>query len=148
MLERRRIIILLAVLVLTCLSSVNVGSQACGFSFNTFFILNDKGEPLKDVRIESAKSEAMSTEHFQLITKVRWDEKLSGYVVSHGLCGSHADVPLKFAADGYEVAVETIDMTFGKRGYILKLKRKGIREKASLSTISCAEQPARCGQRE
>jgi hypothetical protein len=146
MLNHRRIIALLASLVLTWLSSVSVGSQACGYSINTFYIVNDEGEQIKAVTIQSANSEVMEAEHFNLITKVRWDQKLGGYVVSHGLCGSHADVLLKFSADGYEVAVETIDMTFGKHGYTLKLKRKGTNEKASLSRISCAEQPKRCFQ--
>jgi|RhiMethySRZTD1v2_1073278.scaffolds.fasta_scaffold55294_5 hypothetical protein len=146
MLNRKRIITLLASLVLTWLTSVSVVAQECGYSFNTFYIVNDKGEHIKDVRIESANSEVMEAEHFNVITEVRWDQKLGAYLVSHGLCGSHADVPLKFSADGYEVAVETIDMTFGKHGYTLNLKRKGTNEKASLSRISCTAQPKRCVQ--
>jgi len=132
---------------LLCLTSVDARAQACGFSVNTFYVVEDTGKQISDVKIEPVSSVSYTRyfrEHFNQVTKIFRDKNLEAYVVLHGLCGAHRGVVLKFSAPGFETTEQEVEMPLGFRGYVLNIKKKGSKEQASISAISCEEEQSRC----
>ena len=133
--------------LLSAFLASDVKAQVCGYSVNTFIVVDESGNPIDDVKIEPVSSESYRThfpEHFEEATRIYRSQELNAYVVQHGLCGPHRGVVLKFLADGFEPAEYKLEMPLGYRGYAIKLKKKGKQEKAALSEINCSDQPTRC----
>ena len=136
-----------AALLFSALLNIEVNAQVCGYSVNTFIVVDDSGAPIDYVKIEPVSSESYKPhfrEHFEEASKIYRTNELNAYVVQHGLCGPHRGVVLRFSADGFEPAEYKLEMPHGFRGYVIKLKKKGNQEKAAMSEIDCAEQPTRC----
>ena len=132
---------------LLCFATLDARAQECGFSVNTFYVVEDTGKEISDVKIEPVSSVSYSPyfrEHFNEATKIFRDNDFEAYVVLHGLCGPHRGVVLKFSAPGFETTEQEVEMPLGFRGYVLNLKRKGSKEQARISAISCEEQRSRC----
>ena len=140
----------LSLAAVVCMFSIEGRGQACGFSVNTFFVVADDGKSIHDVKIESISSDSYGQhfrEHFKQVSTIYWNQDLEAYVVQHGLCGSHRGVLLRFSAPGFEATDQKVEMPLGFLGFTLNLKRKGDKEKATLSAISCSEEPGRCVMR-
>ncbi len=137
----------LAALLVLLLFNIEAKGQICGYSVNTFMVVNDSGTPIDRVKIEPVSSESYQPhfrEHFEEASKVYRNNELNAYVVQHGLCGPHRGVVLKFSAEGFESAEYKLEMPLAFRGYVINLKKKGNQEKAAVSEIDCFKQPTRC----
>ena len=140
----------LTALLVLLLFNIEVRAQACGYSVNTFIVLDENGTPIDNVKIEPVSSESYQSnfvEHFNQVSRIYRNEKPNAYVVQHGLCGSHRGVVLSFSAQGFKPVEYKIEMPLAFRGYVINLKKKGYQEEAAVSEINCSEQPTRCVRR-
>lgn len=134
-------------LLFSALLTIEAQGQVCGYSVNTFVVVDDSGTPIDGVKIEPVSSESYNPhfrEHFEEASKIYRNNELNSYVLQHGLCGPHQGVVMRFSAEGFESAEYKLEMPLGFRGYVINLKKKGNQEKVAVSEINCAEQPTRC----
>jgi hypothetical protein len=137
----------MAALLGLLLFNVEARAQICGYSINTLYVVDDNGRLIDQLKIEPLSSESYNTsfhEHFDEATKIYRDERLSAYVMQHGLCGPHRGVLLQFSAAGFEPAQFKVEMPLEFRGYKIDLKKKGNREKAALSEVDCMTHVGAC----
>ena len=51
---------------------------------------------------------------------------------------------IKVLSASFETTEQEVEMPLGFRGYVLNIKKKGSKEQASISAISCEEEQSRC----
>lgn len=111
----------------------------------TFYVIDDSGEQIKHLAIEGVSGQVGFSEHFKLYRRpLINDVEKKAYIIFHGLCSyRHDKVVLKFSAPDYNSTEQLLD--FGPtRAYVINLKRKGSKEKATIFEITCNKQPDRC----
>jgi hypothetical protein len=127
-------------------SDSEVGNQECGYSISTIYVSDSQGKPIENVRISVARPNPQDdyNEHFRQASTIYWDGERQAHVYQHGLCGSHRDLVLKVAAEGFETIEAPVNLPLGFQGFEITLKRQRSQETSNFKMLSCAGSTARC----
>lgn len=126
------------------LASVEARAQADFLTNVTFYVVDEEGRVVNDVKIEPV--EGAPDQRYPLTEryiKIVRDLDHKAYVLLHGLCSLIHRMVLKFSAPGFESTEQTLEIG-GTQGYELNLKRKGSDQPATVAAIRCGEKPDRC----
>jgi hypothetical protein len=109
-------------------SGGEVGNQECGYSINPIYVADSQGKTSENVRISIARPDPQDdyNEHFREASTIYWDDERKARVYQHGLCGSHRDLMLKVAADGFETIEAPVDLPLSFQAFEITLKRQRV----------------------
>ena len=114
-------------------------AQACGYIFAKFQVLNAAGDFVAGAKLRLLHHDDKVSILFRE-DELSFSNSEHAFKLHHGMCGEHYRTRLVIDGPGYEAFERTIDLPLNlpstEHVFIIKLKKKGSREAASLDQLA------------